>query len=439
MIAFKIEHSMCKMGEPTSLGLMVELTAPKAAPQLAGPDGNIPNQAKAIIFVVDRSGSMSGNRLELVKQTILETLPRLHRDDYLSVVTFDDTAYVDVPIRAIRLHDMSRVASVVGKLGPGGNTNLEAGYRAAIDQASNLPKGTPVNLILLSDGHANSGLVNPAMLGRIAAQAAEQSITTSTIGIGDGYDEKILDALADQGQGNHTAALELGEALAGLQAEIDNLLQKTMLNVEIEIKFGPSFAGRRADIKAARRMRRWDYNRTSVRGVLGDLSSEEQKSVLFDLTLDAHELAQPGWERGFLVRVSYTDANTGDVVREEQVFDIDLVEPHRWMEPVRDPNIVGELMLARLQDVSKKALRLFEAGREDEADALLKQAADNLDRYIAEAKLDPTTAERLRAQIIDFQSFAFMGTVNEKRKRLYESNNRMARNRRNFRDDNFTS
>jgi Ca-activated chloride channel family protein len=435
MIEFKIEHSVCKMGEPTSLGLMVELTAPQAAPQLAGPEGQTNNQPKAIIFVVDRSGSMAGDRLDMVKQTMLDTLPRLHKSDFLSVVTFDDSANVDVPMRQVSAHDMTKVTSVVGKIQPGGSTNLEAGYRTAIEQARNLPRGTQVNLILLSDGHANIGLVDPAQLGRIAAQATEHFVTTSTLGIGDGYDENIMDALADHGQGNHTAAIELGEAINGLQAEIDNLLQKTMLNVEFEIILGPNVAGRRADIKAARRMRRWTYNRTSVKGLLGDLASEEQKTVLFDLMLDSHELAQPGFERAFVVRVRYTDAVSGDIVTDERTFDVELIEANRWSEPWRDPNIVGELMLARLQVVAKRAFKLFEFGREAEAGVEIKEAADNLEKYIAGANLDERTAERLRAQIRDFKAFEFMGTLNEKRKRLFESSNRISRDRRNFRDD----
>jgi Ca-activated chloride channel family protein len=434
MIEFKIEHDKCKMGEPTSLGLMVELTAPQAAPKLDDSEGQTNNQPKAIIFVVDRSGSMAGDRLSIVKQTILDTLPRLSKTDYLSVVTFDDSAFADVPMRQVSAHDLPKVAGIVGKIHDGGSTNLEAGYRAALEQARTLPQGTQVNVILLSDGHANVGLVDPAQLGRIAAQATEHFVTTSTLGIGDGYDETIMDALADHGQGNHTAAIELGEAINGLQAEIDNLLQKTMLNVEFEVILAPNVAGRRADIKAARRMRRWTYNRTSAKGLLGDLASEEQKSVLFDLTLDAHELAQPGFERGFVVRVKYTDAVSGDVIAEERSFDVELVEASKWTEPWREPNIVGELMLARLQDVAKRAFKLFEGGREAEADVIIKDAAGNLEKYIAEAHLDDRTAERLRAQIRDFNAFQHMGTLNEKRKRLYESSNRISRDRRNFRD-----
>jgi hypothetical protein len=182
-------------------------------------------------------------------------------------------------------------------------------------------------------------------------------------------------------------------------------------------------------------MRRWTYNRTSVKGLLGDLASEEQKTVLFDLMLDSHELAQPGFERAFVVRVRYTDAVSGDIVTDERTFDVELIEPNRWSEPWRDPNIVGELMLARLQVVAKRAFKLFEFGREAEADALIKEAADNLEKYIAGANLDERTAERLRAQIRDFKAFEFMGTLNEKRKRLFESSNRISRDRRNFRDD----
>ena len=78
-----LEASKIKAGEPKTLGLLVEATAP------ALPKQNLSRSPQAIVFVVDRSGSMGGGSLELVKQTIGEMFGQLDTSDYLAIVSFD--------------------------------------------------------------------------------------------------------------------------------------------------------------------------------------------------------------------------------------------------------------------------------------------------------------------------------------------------------------
>ena len=61
---------------------------------------------------------------------------------------------------------------------------------------------TGATIVLLSDGHANAGVTDPDALGGVARKAAQQAITTSTIGIGLGYDQRLLAAVARGGSGN---------------------------------------------------------------------------------------------------------------------------------------------------------------------------------------------------------------------------------------------
>ena len=94
MMEIKIEYNCLKAEEKSALGLMFEVTAPES------PADDIPKarEPKGIVFVIDRSGSMGNGRLELVKQTITDMLPRLGQEDYLSVVTFDDSARVELEL-----------------------------------------------------------------------------------------------------------------------------------------------------------------------------------------------------------------------------------------------------------------------------------------------------------------------------------------------------
>ena len=433
MISFKIEHDKCKKGEPTQLGLMLEITAPEA-PVVESP---APRKTKVLIFVVDRSGSMAGTPLQMVKQTILETLPRLDQGDYVSVVVFDDQAQVIIDLAQVGKQDLKRMTDAVAKIQDGGSTNLEAGYRLALAEASKAPAGAEVNVILLSDGHANSGLVDPNALGHIAAQAIEHYVTTSTIGIGRGYDENILDALATQGNGNHVAAIEYAEVLNGLQAEIDSLLAKTVVDLKIEVMVGPNFVGPKTKIRAGRRMKKWEVVYPGfVRSLLGDLSSGEEKNVVFDILLDAPEMAQLGEHAGLKVICTWTDPITGESRTEHKDFNFELVDASDWVEPERDADIVAELKAVRLQAIYEQAMELYDQGREKEADALLEKAGIEIQRFAQEAGLSDRSSMRMMKHYSEMTSFGEMDDINIKKKRLREMKNRTIRDRRDFRDNN---
>ena len=425
MIKPRLEHQKCQVGKPTQLGLMFEITAP-VAPVLEA----AAQKTKALVFVIDRSGSMAGNRLEMVKATLLETLPRLKPDDYLSIVTFDDQARVNIPMGRIKEKDPKILAATVSSIEAGGSTNIELGYRLGLEEAAKTESGVEVNLILLSDGQANRGITNSVELGKIATAATEHLVTTSTIGIGSGYDENILGSLADGGHGNHIAGITQGEAIDGLQSEIDGLLKKTMLDVKFRMVLGPDFSGPESKIVAGRKMKKWLSHRGQVDTVLGDVSSGEIRNVIFDITLDAHEMAAPGLKQGLQLEWSYTDAITGNLVSKQEVIEIELVPDLDWREPVRDLDVTAELKLLRAQELYQKVQSLYREGRYDEADAMLEAAGKELQQFMKDNNLSPRAYDRMFFESTNLFDLSRLGDANLKSKIHREMMNRAMRDRR---------
>ena len=104
-------------------------------------------------------------------------------------------------------------------------------------------------------------------------------------------------------------------------------------------------------------------------------------------------------------------------------------------ERERDEDIVGELKAVRLQAIREQAIALYMQGKEAEADELLKKAGLELEDWMRDAQnLSPRQRARMFGASSEFSSFALMGDINEKRKRLYESRNRVDRDRDNFRN-----
>ncbi|MEA2155727.1 MAG: Ca-activated chloride channel [Solirubrobacteraceae bacterium] len=199
--------------------VMIELTAPS-------PATDTPRPPAAVQVVLDRSGSMDGERLEAAKQALVRLVDRLDPGDRFGVVAFDDEVRIVVP--AGELDDKAAARRAIADLQTGGMTNLSGGLLRGLQEARRVAGDGGCTLLLLSDGHANAGETDPAKLSSVAAGAREHGITTSTVGIGMGYDELLLAGLARGGQGSHVFAEHGDGAAAAVAGEIEGLLSKTV-------------------------------------------------------------------------------------------------------------------------------------------------------------------------------------------------------------------
>jgi Ca-activated chloride channel family protein len=418
-IQIKAEHNKVKAGSKTNLGLMIEVTAPIAPIAEVA----LVRKDKGLLFCIDRSGSMGNGRLELVKQTILDLIPRLGADDYIGIVTFDDHANVVAPMKQIKDHNVANLRALVAGINTGGSTNIELGYRIALAEATTAPEGLETSVILLSDGQANAGVTDPSLLSQLASAAIEHMIATSTLGIGEGYDERILDALSVAGNGNHFAAFRLEEAVDGLNNEIEGLLQRTIEGLKIEIDYADSFkAGSIA--RKTQYLRVFNSAANGATATLGDLSSGEEKNYTFDLELKAQAFTDGSTIDAFTVRYSYLDLTTGKTVTGEQRFQVEVADAENFVEPDRDEDIVAELAAMRAQFIKEEAIELMRAGRESEAKELMAKIGQDLTETMAMLReLSPRQRSRMQMQVDELMHLSYLNT-DEFVKRGTESVNR---------------
>jgi Ca-activated chloride channel family protein len=402
-VDFRFEHHLVKANTKTPIGLMIECTAP-AAPIVATATVR-PSQG--VVFVIDRSGSMGSGRLELVKQTILELLSRLNRNDFLSVVSFDDTPLVEVEMKRVSDHNMADVRRRIGDMRPGGSTNLEMGYRTGIEQAA--LAGVETKIVLLSDGQANAGVVDPALLGQLAARVTEHMISTSTIGIGTGYDERILDALAVASNGNHFAAVELGEAVDGLTAEFDDLLNKTAANLKVSVELSPRFAGAGAGIRKITYLRKFTSRGALADAELGDMCSEEEKNFVFELNLGAADFTDGASEKAARIFFEWIDLETNQLRSLQTELNVSVVKAEDYVEPARDEDVLAELATIRLQERKEFAIALMRDGRVAEAQALMAELGMEYERMLAEyVGMSSRSRSRMHSEMSDSMAFSLM-------------------------------
>jgi len=183
-----------------------------------------------ICLVIDRSTSMSGARLDMVKITVLELLRQLRPEDTLAIVAFSDRAEVLVP--ASRHFQPHKLASKIQMLAPGGGTEIYQGLKAGFDEIRFHHNAEIIShIILLTDGHTYG---DEDACKQLATRAVELGIGLSIFGIGDDWNDVFLDDLAHRTGGSSEYIADPGEIKGNLIEKIQGLGQVYAENVKFE-------------------------------------------------------------------------------------------------------------------------------------------------------------------------------------------------------------
>jgi len=186
-----------------------------------------------VALVLDRSGSMSGMPLEAAKDAAARFAAFLTPTDRLTVVTFDDTVRT---IFGPGPAGTSAAAEAIARVAPGGSTNLSGGWlKGARLVGECLVEGTN-RVVLLTDGQANVGVVEPEKLVGLAGDGAGHRVSTTCIGFGPGFNEDLLEPMARAGGGNYWY-VESADQMAGIfEGEIEGLVALAAQNVEVAVR-----------------------------------------------------------------------------------------------------------------------------------------------------------------------------------------------------------
>jgi Ca-activated chloride channel family protein len=157
-----------------------------------------------LVVVLDRSGSMNGQKLDDARKALRHLLDQLTAKDRLSLVVYSDHVHTLSPLVPVDGVHRERLAAAISQVQADGGTNLGAGLAQGIKTLL----GTPASnrhgkVILISDGLANQGITDPHALGNMASEAYENRFQVSTVGVGLGFNELLMTTLADHGGGQY--------------------------------------------------------------------------------------------------------------------------------------------------------------------------------------------------------------------------------------------
>ncbi|XP_027032099.1 inter-alpha-trypsin inhibitor heavy chain H3-like [Tachysurus fulvidraco] len=202
--------------------------------------GDLQQLPKNVVFVIDRSGSMSGRKMKQTREALLTILDDLYEEDHFGLVIFDDEIESWRPslIKATK-ENIQEAKKYVRKITANGMTDING----ALLQASNmltetkrnnfLPDNIPSMIILLTDGEPTIGETDPTVIQQNVHNATGGNISLFCLGFGYDLHYGFLDTMAHQNNGFARRIYEASDAVLQLQGFYEEVAIPLLLEVNL--------------------------------------------------------------------------------------------------------------------------------------------------------------------------------------------------------------
>lgn len=362
-----------------------------------------------IALVLDRSGSMAGEKLAQAKQAAIMALDYLNSNDIVSVVVYDDV--VDVIVPATKLTNKAEIARKIERISDNGSTALFAGVSKGASEVRKFLNKERVNrVILLSDGQANIGPSTPNELGQLGLSLAKEGMSVTTIGLGLGYNEDLMVQLAGYSDGNHVFVENAYELADIFRQEFSSVTSVVAQDIDIIIHCAEGvkpirILGREAEIDGS-----------LVRTKLSQLYSLQEKYVLLEVEIPQGNV---GESRKLVdVDVSYDNMLTKKQDKQSEVVSVSFSDSEKTVAGSLNKEVLVPATQQVVNIESKRAIELRDQGKIEEAKKVLQDNAALL-RQRASSYASPELSEEAEAYEGDAQQLE-SENWNKSRKELVE-------------------
>ncbi len=322
-----------------------------------------------VAIVLDRSGSMDGEKIIRAKEAASIAVGMLDERDIVSIITYSDTVSVLVP--ATRVSDRTYIQRRIESVYADGSTALFAGVCKGADEVSKFLNRNSVNrVILLSDGLANIGPESPRALGSLGESLKKTGISVTTIGLGLGYNEDLMVQLAQRSDGNHAFVENYNDLTRIFRYEFQDILSVAAQNVEIEITCPEGVVpvrilGREAEIIG-----------NKVYTTINQLYSNQEKYLLVELNIAPR---RAGSSLNIAdVSINYADMKSRKSSHMTGRTEVSFTGSEERVQKSVDKETVIDAVKQISAQTSEKAIELRDEGKVEEAQRLLKKNTEYL-------------------------------------------------------------
>ena len=370
----RYDQAVVPVGAPSVVHVLLTLTAPKT-------ETETPRSKLNLAAVIDHSGSMDGEPLEYAKESVNLLLDQLRPDDRFSLVIYDDEV---LPlVEGAETKDKTHIKSIVDQIASGGCTNLSGGWLKGIELVNQSDRKDEVKaVLLLTDGLANAGITEPDRLVSLGKEVNDsQSIRTTCMGLGQGFDEDLLSSIATAAGGRFHYIESPEHAPAVFEEELGGLLEIAAQNIELDLKVADG-AGCVTQLTGFT----WKEEAKGCKVIVGDLSSEQVKHVL--LAIELPPLTDLTDVLLASLKMTYAEVGEDSVQVKSQKLDLVVGVSEDEPQTPPDPEVLLHIGLQRAAQARREAIEKLDEGNVDDAVYMLDDRQAEL-RKMASKASDP--------------------------------------------------
>uniref|UniRef100_A0A6I8SSC0 Inter-alpha-trypsin inhibitor heavy chain family member 4 n=1 Tax=Xenopus tropicalis TaxID=8364 RepID=A0A6I8SSC0_XENTR len=196
---------------------------------------------KNVVFVIDHSGSMHGQKIKQTYEAFLKILADLPEEDHFGILIFDDKVdkWQNTLVKAVP-DNIIKAKQFVSKISARGGTDINKALLAAVKMLKNtsrnklLPKISTSIILFLSDGEPTSGVTNHNEIINNVKKANERQTTLYCLGFGNDVDFNFLEKMALENGGLARRIYEDSDAALQLQGFYNEVANPLLLNVQLQ-------------------------------------------------------------------------------------------------------------------------------------------------------------------------------------------------------------
>eukprot|EP01025_Chloroclados_australasicus_P028835 TRINITY_DN2859_c0_g2_i1.p1 TRINITY_DN2859_c0_g2~~TRINITY_DN2859_c0_g2_i1.p1 ORF type:complete len:718 (-),score=64.40 TRINITY_DN2859_c0_g2_i1:367-2376(-) len=215
-----------------------------------------------LVVVLDISGSMSSpfdqyyydgvilrendelgtDKIDVALEAIGDMLNHLNDNDRLSFILFESEAYLSLSLTKFSELNKPLIQEDIKKITPCGGTNMEAGYKLAVeqlDQCSDCSIGDLAQyenrIIFITDAQPNTGDISGESLAGMVQREAQKGIFTTVIGVGLDFNSELIEALTKTRGANYYNIYTPSQFRTKLDEEFDYMVTPLVFDLKLEI------------------------------------------------------------------------------------------------------------------------------------------------------------------------------------------------------------
>jgi Ca-activated chloride channel homolog len=226
-VEFLTTREKLKAGQEQIVDVLIRITPPE-------PDRQAERTPLNLSLVMDRSGSMAGEKMARAREAAIYCVDQMLPTDRLSVVVFDD--HIDVLFPSEPVTNRESMKNLIARVQPRGSTALhEAWVRGGLTISEQMLERGINRVLLITDGLANVGITNSDEIVSQAMGLYKRGVSSSTIGIGDDFNEDLLLQMAQAAGGNAWHVVEPNDMQRIFQVELDGLVAQFAHTVSLSL------------------------------------------------------------------------------------------------------------------------------------------------------------------------------------------------------------